>query len=369
MVTTAATPAIPLGDYSVPCIAPPERPLPATNMRTAAITALVVFLAATGGWEMYWRQYGSTPSYRNSDGLWAMQRRRIDQGEGGATVLIGSSRTLSNIRLDVWERLAGQRPIQLAMEGTSPIRPLEQLADDEDFTGRLIVGIAPGLFFSGFEYRGTVFDYFEKETPAERAGQRLSMWLVEPYFGFFDPDYALFTVLKRQPWPQRAGAPAFLDVRKLFVSESDRNMRMWRRLEEDVAYQDLAKRIWAQEFVPPDDAQRAEGAKTMEEQIRRAAAAIEKLKARGVEVTFVLHPVDGEFADFELGGLPRAVTWEPLLERTGVPGIHFQDYPELQGLTLPEWSHLASADAEIYTERLYRILDRTWAGGGRRPAR
>jgi hypothetical protein len=30
---------------------------------------------------------------------------------------------------------------------------LGSLADDDDFTGKLIVGVAPGLFFSGYEYR------------------------------------------------------------------------------------------------------------------------------------------------------------------------------------------------------------------------
>jgi len=358
-----------LGAYEIPYIAPPDRPVPAMNVGTAAVTAIVVFVVALGAWEMHWRQFGSTPSYRNSEGLWAMQRQRIDRGEGHRTVLIGSSRTLSNINLDVWERLAGERPIQLALEGTSPLRPLEQLAEDEDFTGRLIVGVAPGLFFTGFEYRGAVFDYYEDETLAQRAGQRLSMWLVEPYFGFYDPDFALFTVLKRQPWPQREGAPASMDVRKLFVSDADRNMRMWRKVETDVGYQDLAKRIWAQEFHPPDEAQKQAGAKALDEQLRRAAVAVEKLKKRGVEVTFVLHPVDGEFAKFELGMLPRASTWDPLLERTRALGVHFQDYPELQGLTLPEWSHLSAADAEIYTERLYRILERKRTGASSQAGR
>lgn len=349
------------GEYEIPYIVPPDRPVPAMKVGVAAVIALLVFLMALGAWETHWRRFGSTPSYRNSEGLWAIQRRRIDRGEGRATVLIGSSRTLSNINLDVWERLAGQRPIQLALEGTSPIRPLEQLADDEEFTGRLIVGVAPGLFFTGFEYRGSVFDYYEKETPSQRAGQRLSMALVEPYFAFYDPDYALFTILKRQPWPQREGARAALEVRKLFVSESDRNMRMWRKVEEDRQYQDLAKRIWAQEFVPPDESKKEEGARTVDEQIRRAEAVVEKLRKRGVEVTFVLHPVDGEFAAFELGQLPRAITWDRLLQRTQASGVHFQDYPELQGLNLPEWSHLAAADAKVYTERLYGILERTRA--------
>lgn len=38
--------------------------------------------------------------------------------------------------------------------------------------------------------------------------------------------------------------------------------------------------------------------------------------------------------------------------------IHFEDHAELQGLTTPEWSHLASGDASKFTEALCTILRR-----------
>jgi hypothetical protein len=84
---------------------------------------------------------------------------------------------------------------------------------------------------------------------------------------------------------------------------------------------------------------------------------------------FLRAPSDGEFLQAENMGFPRETTWNVLLERTGVPGIHFEDYPELQGLNLPEWSHLSGTDAEVFTERLGAILQREhgWTGreGGR----
>ena len=63
------------------------------------------------------------------------------------------------MQLPVWEKLAGKRPIQLALEGTSPLPILEDLADDPNFTGRLLVGVAPDVFFSGFAYRGECCQY------------------------------------------------------------------------------------------------------------------------------------------------------------------------------------------------------------------
>jgi hypothetical protein len=38
------------------------------------------------------------------------------------------------MQLDVWERLDGRRPIQLAIEGTSPLKVMEDLAADPKFT-------------------------------------------------------------------------------------------------------------------------------------------------------------------------------------------------------------------------------------------
>jgi hypothetical protein len=334
-----------------------ERPLPAMRFGLAGVLAVLVLIGGLGAWEHHWRAFGSVPGYRNSEGLWAIQRRRIDRGEGDATVLIGSSRTLSNINLDVWQRLDGRRPIQLALEGTSPIQPLEDLAADPDFKGRLIVGVAPGLFFSGFAYRQAVLDYFPKETPSQRFGQWVSMTFLEPYLAFFDPDFALFTVLKRQAWPARAGVRSERDVRKLFLSQADRNMWMWDKVERDEAYRKLCQDIWREGFfaLPPGGVEQA--LETRQKQIDRAVAAVEKLRRRGVEVIFLLHPVAGEFYEFELRkAAPRQETWDVLMQRTGARGIHFEDFPELQGLWLPEWSHLAAADARRYTEAVYHII-------------
>ena len=336
-----------------------ERELPRVNIGSAWLIAAVVLLVGLIAWEWKWRAFGVQPSYRNSDEAWAAQRRRISNGEGDKTVLIGSSRVLFDVQLHVWEQMFGERPIQLAFEGTSPIFTLEDLADDPKFTGRVLVGISPPLFFSGFDRRLQAIKSWQRETLAQRSGHWLSTHLIEPFFAFYDEDYALMTVLKRQEWwPARAGVRAFKDVRRLSVHDKDRNTRLWDKLEKDPEYQALAKSIWRQLFAPPPGMTPEKGRQIAEEQINRAVAAVAKLKARGVPVVFLRAPSTGEFLAAENKGFPRERTWNVLLERTGAPGIHFEDYPELQGLTLPEWSHLTAADAERFTERLAAILQR-----------
>jgi hypothetical protein len=55
---------------------------------------------------------------------------------------------------------------------------------------------------------------------------------------------------------------------------------------------------------------------------------------------------------------PRATTWDVLLQRTGAPGIHFQDYPQLQGYDQPEWSHLSASEAQRFTAALTPLVQR-----------
>jgi hypothetical protein len=53
----------------------PERDIPLRPWRSILLGALAMATLLVAGWEMYWRMYGVTPGYRNSDGAWAQQRR------------------------------------------------------------------------------------------------------------------------------------------------------------------------------------------------------------------------------------------------------------------------------------------------------
>ncbi len=339
----------------------PVRDIPQQPWGAIWIGTLLLAAALLAAWEWHWRDFGALPTYRNSNGEWAMQRRRIDEGEGGKTVLIGSSRVLFDVQLPVWEQLTGERPIQLAIEGTSSVPLLEDLAADPNFTGHLLIGVAPQLFFSGFAYRGEVVPFYHKQSPSQRSGNWLSMHLLEPYFAFDGSDFGLAAVIRRQDWPLRPGMSRKTTVRELRVSDADRNTHIWSKLETDPAYRELARGIWLETLYGPppptmDTPEKVQ--KLIDQQLQRAVDAVAKLRARGVQMLFVRPPSTGPFLDFENHVFPRVTTWDALLNRTGVAGIHFEDYPELQGLEQPEWSHLSAADAQRYTAALVAIIQR-----------
>jgi hypothetical protein len=95
-------------------------------------------------------------------------------------------------------------------------------------------------------------------------------------------------------------------------------------------------------------------------QIDRATAAVATLRARGVQVLFLRPPSIGPYYAFEQKVFPRARTWDVLLRRTGAPGIHFEDYPQLQGYDQPEWSHLSASEAQRFTAELAAIVQRDY---------
>ena len=338
----------------------PERDIPSQPWGRILLGAFALFLLLMVAWETGWRAFGATPGYRNSFGAWAAQRRRIDTGEGDRTVLIGSSRVLFDVQLPVWERMTGERPIQLALEGTSPVPVLEDLAADPDFAGRLVVGVAPDLFFTGFAYRGEAISHYHHEAPSQRSGHWLSAHLLEPAFAFYDPDFALPAVVLRQDWPLRAGEPRHRAVRKLMTMEPDRNTRMWRKVETDPQYRALARGIWLDRLngpPPPPVSTPEKARKLVAEQIARASKAVATLHRRGVPVVFVRPPSNGPYYAFEQKRMPRAGTWAPLLQQAAAPGIHFEDYPQLQGYEQPEWSHLSAAEAKRFTAQLVPLVE------------
>ena len=336
------------------------RPLPGRSLGVAALLGAIMMILLMGGWEMYWRSEGSIPSYRNSEGLWAIQRRRIDNGEGDRTVIAGSSRAYFNLQLDVWERDSGERPIQLALEGTSPVKLMEDLAEDEDFTGTLLVGVAPGPFFGDGGYRNKAFKRYEQESPSQWLGQQVSM-LVEPYLAFYHHDYSLFTVIGRQPLKNREGVEFEPDVRRLATYSGDRAARLYWKVEEDDDYARIAQEIWAAGFTPIEEEEKEELDKFYErraEVIERAIAATIALQERGIEVIFFQSPAEGHYAISEPMYFPRQETWDVLIEKTGAMGLHWQDHEEMQGYWLPEWSHMSGSEADRFTRALYQLIQR-----------
>lgn len=334
-----------------------DRPVPSLPWRVVTITVAAATLLLTAGWEFYWRSSEYVANdFKNTPALWLQERRKAT---GDATALIGSSRIFFDSNLDVWEETAGVRPIQLALEGTTPAPVLESLANDNAFKGTVIVGITAALFFTDYSYRRDVIDY--KQSPSQYADHVLSLQL-EKVFAYIDEQTRPKTIIYYLKTPLREGMSQRYDVPKLDILGIDRNAHVWPYAAANPAYVENHKNAWRDEMrflsAPGPDG-RAFGDipdEKVTELIQRTKAQIDKIRARGGEVAFVRFPYDGEYRAFEDKFYPRERFWDRLVAETGSAGVFWLDHPELQGYFLPEWSHIEAEDAKRFTRNLTPIL-------------
>lgn len=335
----------------------PERPWLMIALVAALITAALV-----GGWEVYWRtQWHVAGDFKDSNGLWAQERRRAT---ADATVIIGTSRALFGLDLDVWESAGRGRPVQLALPGTSPRLFLTDLAADERFHGLLIIDVTgPAFFMQRGGRNERVLPYSRDETLSQRADQALSMQL-ERTFAFIDEQTRPKRMLFLAPLPPRPGQTDRVDPHKLAIFGADRNGELWSRVTEDEAYRQEAMRIWARN----SSRYRRLSDSDVSDVIAETRRDVERIRARGGEVVFIRMPYEGVYRR-EDEFFPRALFWDRLIRDTNSIGVAWQDHPELQGYELPEWSHLSAREGERYTRALtsilYARLDEQREGSGR----
>ena len=336
------------------------RETPAKPWRLLAGATVAAAALLTAGYEIYWRSKGlEAGDYNNTKALWSEAR---GNATGDATVIIGSSRIFFGADLDVWEELSGVRPVQLALEGTSPRIFLKDLADDEAFRGTIVVGVTTPLFFAtDGGLRASVLGYRRDETPAQRADHAMTK-LLERHFGFIDEQARPKRQVAIWPFPLREGMQARFDPRKLSVSGPDRDTRLWRRVEEDERYRKEATDQWAigiERNAPPPgpDGKRPQMPDAaINAVIAEVKANVDKIRARGGDVVFIRMPYGGGYAPVEDMGFPRDRFWDCLVKETDSVGVSWHDYPALQGYELPEWSHLSASEATRFTRALVPIV-------------
>ena len=323
--------------------------------RWAAIgwLTLALVVAAMAAWEWKMRSLGLLAGdLDDSKSHWAVERRKIATGAHDDVVLVGTSRILFDTDLAVWEELTGRRPIQLALPGTNPRPLLDDIANSE-FKGLVVVDTTPDLFFTDWlgipEFAG-VTEYWKEESPSDRFSHHVDLFLSRR-LAFLDSAYTLTKLVERVDIPNREGMRTpVMDVWKVWESYDHRQTFLWHRIEADHRLREHARLVWGPFNGEPLD----EGAITRG--IDQATKAVEKIRARGGEVAFIRPPSGGLYLEHERHMAPRAKTWDPLLAKTQSFGIHFEDYPEMQGLETPEWSHLSRNSAEHFTRAYVEVL-------------
>ncbi|HEX5052897.1 MAG TPA: hypothetical protein VFZ65_14065 [Planctomycetota bacterium] len=335
--------------------------------------ALLLTTLALGGWEAACRARGYEPGLDDTSDLWAEARRSV---RPDSTVIVGASRSLFGLDLDVLEAGLGTRPVQLALVGSSPLPVLDDLAADATFHGTVLVDLVPGLLLApeySPPYQNAVkaVARHRDQTLAQRCGHLLSLPLERTFAFLQQEDLTLAALLDRLPVPDRDGTQVPPALPPFFYSiDRERRARMLPSIETDAALRDRVRFGWLPLFTPPPKPRWIpdEGfGPAIEAMIEAHFAALTKsvreLTARGCRVVFVRLPSTGELRELERRLTPRQAVWDRVLRETGMPGVHFEDHDELAAFDCPEWSHLTASDSVEFTRRLVPHLRGALASG------
>ncbi len=332
------------------------------QIKQSLIIAITLGLLFVVAWELFWRSQGHEPKIDDNKNLWANQREKLDEIKENTVVFIGSSRILYDIQLGIWKEETQTDPVMLATQGASPIPVFKDIVENTDFKGTLIVGVTPPLLFATtypqaeFVKRSqSLVDYHKNRTYAQRLNHKLSIPL-QRNLAFirdgdenWDSDVDLKTLLKQIHLDKR-GSPFLPPFNNFEEITLERHMNMPNRMETDTAYANTVKKVWTAiltgDFPPPEK----------EATTNAFVELSEKFNKKGGNLILVRCPSSGLFKKIESMGFPREEFWNPLVEKSGAIGYNYLDYEQFQDLFLPEWSHLATKDAQFFTKELIKIM-------------
>ncbi|MBK8548009.1 MAG: hypothetical protein IPL63_11750 [Saprospiraceae bacterium] len=332
------------------------------NHRKALWITLILSLFSVISWEVSWRSKGRIPDLSDDKFLWAEKRAQVENLDKNSVVIIGSSRVLFNLQLPEWEKLTGTKPIQLATAGGHAVPVLEDIVKNTDYSGTLIVGVTPGIFFSKPSKESRSWgrtqkrvDYYHKRTYADRLNHFLSIPLQNnlAFLSAAENEWAddidLKSLLRATKWGVRTGRendPPFNSFQYLDI---DRNTRMSHKCAHDTAFTNTVKRVWKFHNEKAKKSPKDEAVLYVEKLVK-------KFEDRGGNLIFLQSPSTGFYKEQEAKNQPREEFWDVLIQKTGVKGYHYEDYESLKNFDCPEWSHLSGEDADRFTHAFLNIL-------------
>ncbi|WP_242203643.1 hypothetical protein [Aestuariivivens insulae] len=332
------------------------------NLKQSLILAVAITLIATASWELYWRSKGFHPTVNDEKALWALARKKVETGSKSDVVILGASRAYFDIQVDKWREDTGQEPIQLASTGSSPLPTFHDIVNNTNFSGTVVIGVTPGLFFSTtfpgaspWKRAQSKVEYYEDETYAQKLNFQLSIPLQENLVFMsadeeeWSDDIDLKSLLRNVSIGHRTSDPKMPPFYNFGDVSIPRNISMMPKTVKDTAFANSIIKVWhffGKGAPPPDKASTM--AFFLED--------LKKFKARKGTVILVRCPSSGGVRMGEKMGLPREEFWDELVKKAQVKSYHFEDYDQLKNLSCPEESHLSLEDANYFTSEIIKIM-------------
>lgn len=335
------------------------------KLKQSLLIAILLSIIGLASWELHWR---AKPDYYKANleddrYLWAEHRAKVESATEKDVVIIGSSRTGFDFNTHAWEEVQGIKPINLSTNGKPPLVFFEDIVENTDFDGTLILGITPLLCFSpGVEQRNLEakmwIDHYYDQTYA----QKLGFWVSKPlerhlvmltsselkFYNDLDLKALVNTISIGERIPP---APKFLNFG---YNDEDRNLIMFSSMVTKPEFAEKVQNVW-NSFLPhiPDyEIIKDEIPATL----KKYEVAAKKFKARGGKIILVRHKAENNWNKHTKRILPKTMVWDKFVKQMDCPAYHFEDYDFMSKYTLPDWSHMNAEDAKTYSKDLVNKL-------------
>lgn len=310
------------------------------------------------GTEVYWRSHGYLPSVIDSQLFWCLHRDRAATDRGRPKlVIVGASRAQLGIDPTVLEEAFPEREIiHLAIDGTPPYEVVKDLCADPTFNGIIVCTTTADAFKpAGVQETRrdllyTQFYHNEFHDPTHWR-ERIDLWIeasLQARLTFLSPRLSLRSVLSSKGMPE----PLYLHM------HFDRYRPSFYR---DRTTAEQLERIRARREPSVEGAEAVlDGLDPVIGEELRSLHGM--LQARGGQMVLVRMPTSGNYWARQDIRYPKEYYWDRMESWSGIPTIHFLDYPELSQYECPDTSHLDATDAPQFTRDLGKILRRLLTG-------
>ena len=326
------------------------------------VSGLLLIAAA----ENYIRFKGGESDVRDTAELWASQRARASSIGDNALILVGSSRIQLDLDLDILAASTGKRPVQLAIDGSPFIDVLENLANDRNLAGTVLVSTTlPKLAAGGNTQRVKKWiNIYEKEYknlwfPQKEQILKAKLQSVSALYAnilpldklvprLLEPEKLAKIYLKTLPSRERNADYSLVKMPDFYLQRVGRNLGYplpSEAYESYESYQSSVIRIAMENHKEFN---------TDPRRFNRINSAIKKLQKRGVVVVVARLPMSGLVEDIADIRFPKDL-WDKVVSDLDVISIDYRDYAQL-AYQLPDGSHLDITQKPDFTHKFSEVL-------------
>lgn len=325
--------------------------------------------------ELKLRDSGWVPSVVDSPQLWSIHRKSASKLGDKALILIGASRMQLDIDLATIRNSSSIEPVQLAIDGSSFMPVLEDLASDRDIKGTIIIStsmhnIKPKTIGdASIQWVKYYNKYFKQNN------------FIAPYKNF---DNEIKSYVENHLALKLEGAmPATVILARAFdkftlgnylVTNNDRSRDAdYSKVIMPDFYIKRVKRHFGEDLTPDEnnisyerflktyqnaiEALKPVDNKVFLEGLDLLLEYIHQIESRGGKVILVRFPTDKLIREIDQKRYPRNIFWDVIAKKYNRT-IHYADYPELSRFNLPDGSHLDYRDKQAFTNSLLNIIQR-----------